>query len=368
MLNPMFRMKTKSPRIAAIAAGAVLLTSFATSTAQELTATEREAILAEIEKIEKSLDGGRAKNNIRVLGQLRDAVTSYSKSLNYYLNCVKSEEWDDKGKRASEWKEWKDGEDDFKDSGYAKARQIQIRYLILTIQAAMLEEDDDDARAKLLPDLASFISGLVSNYSEVINHSDVLQEDVLGSMIAESTKLDVTLDKPKKWASSPLSIDSMYESTILPFYRETRNASSLRKAWESRISQLSAIKGTVEPVKISTRVRGGVIGSDRRGRGDTADRDKVRDERKEKADEAAERLADFQKNELPRLQWEMERDSFVFGSKRSTSARAMGAHIRKHLDHSAASSWISELKKLASGDFTIEDYLDSDEEDTAKKK
>ncbi|MGK0188008.1 MAG: hypothetical protein ACI9R3_003800 [Verrucomicrobiales bacterium] len=360
--------KLKSPRIAAMIAGGALLASVGNSTGQDLTPTEKEAILAEIEKIEKTLDDGKSKNNIRMMGKLKEAVSSHNSALNFYLNCVKSSEWDAKGKRESEWREWRDGEDDFKDSGYARARQYQIRYLILTIQASMLEDDDESGRVGMLNELAGFISAMVGNYSDVVNHADVLGEDVLGGVIAKDTKLDASLEKPRGWASSPASIDSMYESTILPYYREKRNASSLRKAWESRISQLAAIKETVEPVKLSTRVRGGVVGSDRGGRGDTPDRDKVRDERKEKADEAASRVAEFKKDRLPELQWQMERDSFVFGTKRATAARAMGSHIRKHLDHTGASSWIVELKKLASGDFKIEDYIGEKGEDPKKKK
>lgn len=128
---------------------------------------------------------------------------------------------------------------------------------------------------------------------------------------------------------------------------------------------MNAINGTEEPVKISTRAKGGAFGTNRnlRGGGGTADRDKVREERKKNADEAAERLAKFQKEQLPGLEWEMERDSFVFGSNRATVARKLGSHIRSHLDHPSASAWIDELKKLASGDFTIEDYLDAEEQD-----
>ena len=352
--------------VATLLSGGGHLVGIESAPAQELTEPERKVILAEIEKIEKTLDDGRSKNNIRALGKLREAVGSPNAALNFYLECVKSESWDDKGKRESEWKEWRDSQDDFKDSGYAKARQFQIRYLILTIQAAMLEENEIDARGKMITELAGFLSAMVNDYRDVVNHASVLREAVLSGVIAADTKIDVTLDKPKTWAQSPLSVDGIYDNVILPFYREQRNAASLRKAWESRISQLSAIVGTAEPVKISTRVKGGVIGSDRRGGGSTPDRDQIRDERKDKQEEADARLAEFKKTQLPNLEWEMERDTFVFGSNRGASARTLGSHIRSHLDHPSASAWIEELKKLASGDFTIEDYLTPADPDLKK--
>ncbi|MEZ5323693.1 MAG: hypothetical protein R3F19_01295 [Verrucomicrobiales bacterium] len=263
--------------VATLLSGGGHLVGIESAPAQELTEPEKKVILAEIEKIEKTLDDGRSKNNIRALGKLREAVGSPNAALNFYLECVKSESWDDKGKRESEWKEWRDSQDDFKDSGYAKARQFQIRYLILTIQAAMLEENEIDARGKMITELAGFLSAMVNDYRDVVNHASVLREAVLSGVIAADTKIDVTLDKPKTWAQSPLSVDGIYDNVILPFYREQRNAASLRKAWESRISQLSAIVGTAEPVKISTRVKGGVIGSDRRGGGSTPDRDQIRE-------------------------------------------------------------------------------------------
>ncbi|MDA0812394.1 MAG: hypothetical protein O3C21_08425 [Verrucomicrobia bacterium] len=361
--------KTKLMSLAAavLVSGGGYLVGTESAPAQELTETERTAILTEIEKIEKTLEDGRSKNNVRALGKLREAVASPAASLNFYLECLKAKEWDEKGKRESEWREWRDGQDDFKDSGYAKARQYQIRYLILSIQAGMLEENEDAARGKMISALAGFLKGLVDNYRDVVNHSDVLRESALGGVMATQTRVDVTLEKPKNWAQSPLAVDSIYESTIQPFYREQRNGASLRNAWESRISQLSAIKGTAEPVKISTRANGGVLGSYRRG-GGTPDRDEVRDERKDKQEEAEARLAEFKKDDLPDLEWEMERDTFVFGSNRAASARTLGSHIRGHLDHPSANSWIEELKKLASGDFNIEDYISPSEPDLGKPK
>ena len=362
--------KTKLMSLAAamLVSGGGHLVGTESAPAQELTETERTAILTEIEKIEKTLDDGRSRNNVRALGKLREAVASPTASLNFYLECLKAKDWDEKGKRESEWREWRDGQDDFKDSGYAKARQYQIRYLILSIQAGMLEENEDAARGKMISELAGFLKGLVDNYRDVVNHSDVLRESALSSVMATQTRIDVTLEQPKNWSQSPLSVDSIYESTILHFYREQRNGASLRNAWESRISQLSAIKGTAEHVKISTRAKGGVLGSDRRGGGSTPDRDQVRDERKDKQEEAEARLAEFKKDVLPGLEWEMERDTFVFGSNRAASARTLGSHIRGHLDHPSASSWIEELKKLASGDFKIEDYFSPAEPNLGKPK
>ena len=197
-----------------------------------------------------------------------------------------------------------------------------------------------------------------------VNHADVLRGDVLGGTIAQETKLDITLDKANKWAESPLSIDSIYDDTILPFYRVTKNPTSLRNAWESRISQLTTLAGTAEKIRISTRAKGGLLGGESRGGRRAPKRQEVREQRKEKADDAAERLADFRREELPDLQWEMERDSFVFGSNKAASARKLGSHIRDHLDHKSATGWIAEMKKLAAGDFEVEDYLGIDKEET----
>lgn len=364
--------KTKLMSLAAamLVSGGGHLVGTESAPAQELNDAERTAILTEIEKIAKTLDDSKSKNNVRVLGKLREAVASPSTALNFYLECVKAKEWDEKGKREGEWREWREGQNDFKDSGYGKARQYQIRYLILTIQAGMLGENEDAARGKMLTELSGFLKGLVDNYEDVVNHADVLRESALGGVIAAHTRVDVTLEKPKNWTQSPLGVDGIYESTILPFYREQKNGASLRNAWESRISQLSTIIGTPEPVKISTRANGGVLGSDRNdGGGDgPADRDKVRDERKDKQEEAEARLAEFKKDTLPNLEWDMERDTFVFGSNRAASARTLGTHVRSHLDHPSAKNWIEELKKLASGDFKIEDYISPAEPNQGKAK
>ena len=333
--------------------------------AQDLTATEKKTLLEEIEKIEKLLKDGRAKNNVRVLSQLRQASASPSSALKFYLECVKEVDWESKGKRETDWREWRDGQAEFDDSGYAKAMQYRLRYMVLTIQASMLDQDDSSTHAKLVKDSAAFLSSLISNYKDVSNHVDVLQDSVLSGKIAEKTRLSDSLDKPNRWSETPLDIDGIYETTILPYYRSTGNATSLKSAWKNRISQLGVIEGTAEPVKISTR---GNRGGGSRDRGSTrgtssADREKAREERKDNAEEAEARLAEFKRERLPGLEWEMERDNFVFGKNKSTAARALGSHLRKHLDNASAPSWMAELKKLAAGEYSAEDYIGYPDED-----
>ena len=353
------------------AAAAVPLDS---ALSQELTDAEKKVILDELAKIEEKLNDSKSANNLRALKRFKEASASPSESLSFYLECVKDSDFDSKGKKESEWREWRDAQADFKDSNYAGALQYQLRYLVLTVQAGLLEKDDIQGKGTLLSQTVDYLTALVGNYRDLSNHKDVLSAGVLGSAFAESMRLQDTLTKAEGWSDSPLDIDGIYELTIFPYYRSQKNGASLQNAWDQRIKQLTTVVGTAEPVRITNRAARGAGPGGRQGAGSggaqvgTADRDEARDQRKENASEAAVRLAEFKEERLPALQWEMYRDAFLFGDNKSAAVRKLGGHIRSNLGHGSASSWIEEMKTLAKGEYKIEDYFGTEDKSKAKGK
>jgi hypothetical protein len=378
----MKKMKLIPPLLPLVATG-VLLSAFAP--AQDLTETEKKAILDEIAKIEAKLTDGRAANNRRALKKFREASATPQGSLTYYLECVKKTDYDSKGLPESKWREWRDSQAEFKDSAFAKALQYQLRYLVLTVQAGMLEEDDTGGRARVMTQTVDFLKSMVGNYRDISNYKSVVDEGVMGSAYAEASRLRDSLDKPANWSDSPADIDDIYEKTVFPFYRESKNGTSLQNAWSARISQLITIEGTAEPVRITRRAQSGGRGAGGRGGGRNVggrgngggagkgifapeDRDQARERRKENAQEAEARLAEFRARRLPQLEWQMHRDAFLFGSSKSSAIRKLGSHLRSNLDHAAAPTWLEELKTLAAGDYDLSEYIGIKQDSEEKKE
>jgi len=58
-------------------------------------------------------------------------------------------------------------------------------------------------------------------------------------------------------------------------------------------------------------------GGGRNGTFGAQDREEAREQRRENSQDAESRVAEFKRDELPNLEWQMHRDGFLFGANKS---------------------------------------------------
>jgi hypothetical protein len=330
---------------ASLTACVLVTVAVAPATAQKLKDSEKQVILTELDKIEKLLKDGRAKNNARALRAYREAASSPTSSYEFFMQCTKQLEFTDRAKPESEWRKWRDAKaENYRKVGHSKALQFQLKYLILSIRACSIE-DDDKSLAAMMPDVISFLGDLSQHYDSMVKYRSTLQAEVMGTVFAERMRLGETLETRNDWTFSPLAFEQIYGQTILPLYRRLKNDSAIQSAWTGWINQETKLASTAENVKIEP------------GASKSA-RERIRDQRKEKAREKQMELRDFKDERLPEMQWGKARDAFLYGTNKSASARSMGKLIRDHLDHRAALSWVEELRELAKEKYELDAYFD----------
>ncbi len=323
-----------------------------------------------IEELHRKLHGGSATNNSRAVSTLQTILKSSKATYQYYMDCIKEAQFDAVGKRESEWREWRErNEDRIKSPEHVAALQYQAKFLLLTL-AVSLENSEGAGVKKVMPLMIDYYDDLTRDYDKLGGQRGMLTTPALESVFAQRLKLGLTMPSLDTWIEAPLPISRAYEGVILPHFRKENNHSSIQAAWDKRIIhesktlEVSGRGGTLDlPMDLPAGIpenlirRFGLENRDRR-RGQQRD-----DSRQKKLSEE-----DFRKDRLPVLHWGKNRDAVLFGSAPSSSLQALGRIIRENITHPEAPNWLKDLKGLAeaesvrAGKPTAEEKPDVDED------
>ena len=91
-----------------------------------------------IEELHQKLHGSSATNNSRAVSTLQTILKSPKATSQYYMACIKELQFDAVGKRESEWREWRErNEDRVKSTEHVAALQYQAKFLRLSCQSVL---------------------------------------------------------------------------------------------------------------------------------------------------------------------------------------------------------------------------------------
>ncbi len=293
------------PSLPVVAAALALGALLPLNAAETLTAEQLQKILAELKSIEEVVEGKRLSTRSSAVEMFRSAASSDKAALEFYLKCVKELRFDRHGARFSEFRDWRDkNENRLKDPATLAAMRLQLQYLVLTLRAAEGVE-----REILVPELEKFVASIVANYENLEGGGlRTLREAVNRTVFAEAYELNQSL-QVKNWSYQPGNTASVYENSVFPYFRAEAPA-GLSPAWDRRI----ALEKRITEL---TREE------------DTVALEKFEDER------------------LPRLYWAKAADVFQNASQQQ-GAIAMIQLLRTHADHPDATKWLENLRGLLS--------------------
>ncbi len=336
--------------LAALVFSAVLLVC-SSSSAQSLTPAEKNEVDQMIEELHEKLHGGSATNNSRAVSTLQTILKTPKATYQYYMSCIKELQFDAPGKRESEWRDWRErNEDRLKADEHVAALQYQARFLLLTLGVA-LEKDEGAGVKKVMPLLIDYYDDLTGNFEKLEGQQQILTASALDSVFADRLKLNLTMPSLETWVDAPLPVSRVYDGVILPHFRKEKNHPAIQAAWDKRIVHESSTLG------VSTR--GGAldlpmdlpsgIPQDLIRRFGLDSRDRKREQQREDTRRKKVSEDDFRKDRLPVLYWGKNRDAAQFGPTPASSFQALGRIIRENLTHPEAPNWLKELKGLSEG-------------------
>ena len=322
---------TRAMRILAILIVAALTTSAARC--ESLSAADRESLLDNLEKLRDTAD---SKVDVRfriALAAYREAMLSEDASLALYVKCVEKVNFVQQQKKTSEFLEWK-RKDDVKaqlaDPAFRLALHYQLRWLVLTLQAS---SEKANAMA-LMTEAQGIVDSLFLDAGKLAGQEQLLDKPVTSTEFAQAYEIGDL--KKDKWPLSPINLDEIYNSIVLPPLRTPARVAALRAAWIKRIQQ--------ETIKVDEWQGKGKLD---KAKTDKARTDKSKPERRigMASDLKNTEYEKFVSEKQPDLQWQMEVDLFRNGDE-SASALRMLAHLEKHISHKSARKWSDEFSNL----------------------
>jgi hypothetical protein len=286
--------------------------------AETLKDADREAILEKLESIRKGAETSIESRFRTATSAFRTAIASESAALDLYLNCEEKVNFIDMKKKSSDFREWrKQKSDTLGDAAFKNALRQQLRWLLLTMEAASPKAD----RENLAIEAQTILESVMSQTDDLHPHRGFLDQAVTSSVFARAYNLGGL--KVENWPLSPLAVSEIYEQILLPPLRKPDRIPALKAAWDKRINMESMLVNDW-----SHRPN---------GKGNNAER--------------SPQFEKFIIETLPNLQWQAEIDLFNSGDQKAASLRML-QHIEKYLSHDNATKWSDELTNLLSSKTT----------------
>lgn len=296
----------------------ILLLSFLITAAhplaaqENLTPSDREALLERLENIRAEADSKVDARFRTAISAFKSAISSPSASLELYLSCEEKVNFEDMKKRNVDFREWKRANTDrLSDTGFRLALQQQLRWLILTLEAASEKPDRD----QLATDAGKVLDFIVAQADALSAHRDVVQQGVTSSVFARA--YDINGVKVENWPLSPAPVAAVYELVLLPPLRRPDRIDSLRTAWTKRMVDESVLLDAWS------------------GRPGEKNKLGVRSPAYDK----------FVSETVPKLRWYAEFDLFKAGDQKGAAIRML-KHIEDNLTHEDAPTWAGDFVAL----------------------
>jgi len=304
----------------------VIVLSILPSYAQDLKQADREALLEKLEQIQERADSSVDAKFRTAVSAFKAAMSSESAAIDLYLKCEEKVNFEEMKKKSSDFRNWRrNNTDKLSDAAFKSTLRQQLRWLVLTIEAAEKNPDLD----KLAIEAGKIVDSIMSQAEDLSSHRSVLEQSVTSTVFAQAYNINGL--KLEDWPLSPMQISEIYEQVLLPPLRQPDRLSSLRATWQNRMVHESAL----------------------------VDQWSLRPGEKLRPGEHTPQYERFVTNKLPQLKWAAEIDLFKAGDERTTALRML-KHIEDNLSHEAAPGWAREFTQLLQGDSSAEVDSDSD--------
>ncbi len=280
--------------------------------AEDLTQADREALLDRLEKIREDAEAKVDARFRAAITAFRNAMASGDAAADLYLKCEEMVNFDEMKKKSGDFRDWKRKNNDrLTDKDFRLALRHQLRWLVLTLEAA--SEDPD--RDRLAIEASKALDSIMAEAEDLSAHRGILQQSVTATVFARA--YDINGLKVENWPLSPVQIQAIYEQVLLPPLRRPDRLETLKSAWSKRMVYESTV----------------------------ADIWSGKPDEKNKTGERSPEYEKFVSDTLPTLRWNSEVDLFKAGDERAAALRML-AHIEANLSHEAAPKWAGEFTTL----------------------
>lgn len=288
--------------------------------AQALRDADREALLERLEKIREANDQKVDERYRVAVSAFRSAMGSDDAALDLYLKCVEKVQFQDEQKKGQDFRDWKRKEEDhLKKPEFKRALRYQLRWLVITLQAASSKKDG--AQEKIMQEVRDTVDTAVNDLGNLGDEAKVVRQGAMGSVFAKAYELGNV--KTEGMPAHPLDLNGLYTQMLLPAARKA-GPEAVRSTWTKRIYQELAVLEKSSGARASINPFGTPIGNQ---------------------DAQSPEVQKFREEGVFDLNWSMEEDVFKCGDQRGAAVNML-ALIEKHPGHPHVADWAKRLQGL----------------------
>jgi hypothetical protein len=293
--------------------------------AAPLSQASREALLEKLEEI-KNGSASTADARFRLaLGAYSEALQNDDAVMELYLKCVSKVEFENLKRKDADFREWKkQNQARFSEGGFRLALRYQIRWLMHTLEAASEKPD----RARLAKEAQETVDSIFRDAEQLKRQQPLLTASATSSVFAQAYDLN-SVSAPD-WPAAPLDLATLYNSLLLPPFRNPTGLAALRSGWMQWIQQ-ETLKQKIWSEQDKQELK-------RKG----LPEDKHADVNE---DAVPKNFVEFVEKERPKLQWQMLVEIYQYGDE-GGAAQEMLSHLQNHLGHPSAKEWAAQLEQL----------------------
>lgn len=289
-----------------------LLLSAPLAHADVLSEADREAL---IEKLENLRDSAKQKALSKIGSAsvaFKAGMASDEAALDLYLKCIEKVEFEDRKRSSQEFREWKRRQDDrLKENGLGRCLRHQLRWLVLSLEAAEANGKFD----ALAPRASEALASIFDNPQQFEGNVAALREPVTNTVFARAYSLGGA--KVENWPLSPLDVSQVFNQVIFPPLRKDSKFGALREQWQRRIRY----EGVSHEYWTGGR-RNGKAGGER-----------------------SPEMEKFASETIPDLKWQMEEDLYKSGDQKRAAVNML-EHLEANLNHPKVRDWAERFRNL----------------------
>lgn len=231
-----------------------------------LTDEQTANIMKQLEALETQIMKSRGDVLGGALTKFKAASASTKDALDLYLDCYRLEHFERRDLKQTDFQVWKDSNElRLKDDEFLTGLQLQLEYMVITLQAQSIEENKD--MGPIITALQAFMPKAVAAIQETVKHTasgaieaknpaggkggkggkgggggggggiggslvGTLRQDVKGSEFCQAYLLTDYLTR-KNWSYTPMNIAEIYDSVIIPYYLEVK-PEEVGAQWDAR--------------------------------------------------------------------------------------------------------------------------------------
>lgn len=269
-------------------------------------------ILKKLEAIKSSQDALRIADIRAAVQKVEAGASSGGAASAFYEDAIKATQYAGKKDDAKNYEEWRKREMlGNRSAAMQEAIRLNLRYIALAIKW-----NGPENKQALLPELRSYIQALLqaeNTFRRTPPLSEagkkLMTDPITGNLFVAWLKLESLLPSPAIWEPSPANLGGIYEKTLRPMLRNTKNQ-ELIDTWAKQI-QVETERATNQQLALG--------------------------------------IDNFNRVQRPRLVWQQAEDMVLIGENKQGYLQMLMV-IQTNPKHADQSKWINRLEELIAKD------------------